>query len=110
MRANLGNDAISIHNDFEIIKGDQAPSYSTIQRWVKHFKEGKQKLKDKARSGRPIIATANKNIELVRNVIDDNPSCFYDEIEAQTLLSRGTIQNTIHNELMLKKIVSRFVP
>jgi hypothetical protein len=34
---------------------------------------------------------------------------FMDEIEAQTLLSRGKIQNTIHNELMLKKIVSRFV-
>ena len=110
MRVNLGNDAISIHNDFKIVKRDQAPSYSTIQRWVKHFKEGEQQLKDKPRSGRPITATTKTNIELVRNVIDDNPYCSYDEIEAQTSLSRGTIQNIIHNELKLKKIASRFVP
>ena len=110
MRVNLGNDAISIHNDFKIVKRDQAPSYSTIQRWVKHFKEGEQQLKDKPRSGCPITATTKTNIELVRNVIDDNPYCSYDEIEAQTSLSRGTIQNIIHNELKLKKIASRFVP
>ena len=110
MRVKLGNNAISIHNEFKIVKVDQAPSYSTIQRWVKHFKEGKQQLKDKARSGRPITATTRTNIELVRNVIDDNPYCSYDEIEAQTSLSRGTIQNIINNELKLKKIVSRFVP
>jgi transposase len=56
MRVKLGNDAISIHNEFKIVKVDQAPSYSTIQRWVKHFKEGKQQLKDKAPSGRRITA------------------------------------------------------
>ena len=31
------NNAISIHNDFKIVKVDQASFYSTIQRWVKHF-------------------------------------------------------------------------
>ena len=78
MCVKLGDDAISIHNDFKIVKGDQAPSYSTIQRWVKHLKEGKQQLKDKARSGRPITATTKTNIKLVRNGIDDNPYCSYD--------------------------------
>ena len=110
MRVKLGCDAISIHKDFKIVKGDQAPSYSTICKWVKYFKAGGENLKDRERSGRPITATIDSNIELVRNVIEDNPYITYDEIEAQTSLSRGTIQKIIHDNLKLRKITSRFVP
>ena len=46
----------------------------------------------------------------MRSVIEVNPWCSYDEIEAKTLLSRGTIFNIIHDCLKLKKVTSRWVP
>ena len=48
-------------------------------------------LKDKHRKGRPITETIHANIERVRVVIENDPWCTYDEIEAETALSRGTI-------------------
>lgn len=39
-----------------------------------------------------------------------NPWCSYDEIEAETSLSRGTIFNIIHDCLKMNKVTSRWVP
>ena len=95
---------------FKTVRGYQGPSFATVARWVKHFKDGNQSLHDEPRCGRPITATTDSNIELVRSIIEDNPYCTYDEIEAQSNLSRGTIQTIIHDCLQLRKIASRYVP
>ena len=87
-----------------------ATSMSTIQRWFKHFESVNRSLEDQHRSGCPITETSKSNINRVQKVIEDNPYCTYDEIEALTSLSRGTIQNIIHNSLNLKKLTSRWMP
>ena len=46
---------------------------------------------------------------MVGAFIKDNPYCSYDEIEAETQLSRGSIYNIIHESLKMKKITSRWV-
>ena len=109
MRIKLGNDATSIHNDFKSVKGSLATSYSTVLKCVNHFKNGLETLNDAPRIGHTITATIDSNIQLVRDVILDNPYCSYDEIEAQTLLTRETIERIIHDNLQMRKITSRFV-
>ena len=59
--------------------------------------------KDKHRKGRPITETKHANIERVRAVIENDLWCIYDEIEAETPLSRGTIEAIIHEHLKMKK-------
>ena len=81
-----------------------------MTRWFNQFKRGVDDLKDKHRKGRPITETIHANIERVRAVIENDPWCTYDEIEAQTTLSRGTIEAIIHEHLKMKKLVSRWVP
>lgn len=110
MRFMLGSDARSIHNDFVAVLTDNAPGYSTVARWIQHFKQGRENLKDEQRIGRPITEKTAVNIERVRLVIQDNPYSTFDEIEAETSLSRGTIQTIIHDCLEMKKITSRWVP
>ena len=110
MRHKLGFDATSIHTDFATVLGNQAPSYRTVARWVSKFKDGLEDLEDEPRPGRPITAQTNINIEKVREVIEINPWSTFDEIEAETLLSRGTIQTIMHDVLKLKKLTSRWVP
>ena len=90
MRFKLGLDARSIHTDFITVLGDQAPSYSTVARWVVRFKQGLEGLDDEERVGRPITMTTQANIELVRAVINTNPFSTYDDIEAETSLCRDT--------------------
>ena len=40
----------------------------------------------------------------------EDPHSTYNEIEAFTSLSRGTIYNIIHEHLKLRKVVARWVP
>ena len=84
MRVKLGPNAATIQNDFKQVYGDKALSYATVARWVKIFRGGIERTKDALRSGRPRTAVVNLNIDLVRNVIEDNPYCTYDEIEVQS--------------------------
>ena len=104
---------ISINEIFKELKSaipDSSLSLSTVTRWFNHFKSGNESLKDLPRPGRPITASTQPNIDLVRNIIQVNPWCSYDEIEAETLLSRATIFNIVHDCLKLKKVTSRWVP
>lgn len=110
VRVKLGIDCQTIFKELKTAISDHAPSLRTVQRWFKHFKGGNEVLKDKPRSGRPITGITKENIRRVNDVIEDDPWCSYDEIEAETSLSRGTIFNIIHDHLKLKKVTSRWVP
>lgn len=97
MRVKLGNYALSIFNDFKTVRGDQGPSFATVARWVKHFKDANQSLHDEPRCGRPITATTDSNIELVRSIIEYKLHCTNDEIEAQANMCLKNINSIIHD-------------
>ena len=83
------------------------PSLSTLTIWINQFKSGLDDLKDKHRKGRPITETIHANIERVRAVIENDSLWTYDEIEAETNLSRGTLEKIIHEDLKMKKLAFR---
>ena len=107
IRTELGIDYKTIFHELKSVRPDEAPSLMTVFNWFKHFKQGNQRLEDKQRSGCPITETIKDNIERVRTLIEEGPWCTYDEIEAETSLSRGTIHTIIHDHLKKKKITSR---
>ena len=74
------------------------------------FKDGRQEIEDLARLGRLIVETLSPNIQPVINAIEQDPYINYDELEAETSLSRGTLEIIIQDHLKLKKITSHWVP
>ena len=101
---------IALNEIFKELKAalpDNAPSLSTVTRWFKKYKQGSEDINDKPRQGRPITETTPVNIDKVRAVIENDPWCSYDEIEAETSLSRGTIQTIIHEHLKMRKLIDR---
>lgn len=109
-RTILGLKATAIHEELITAYGDKIISYPTVLKWWKLFNVGDMELEDKPRSGRPVTATTEENIQEVQRIIDEDPHCTYDDIEEETSLSHGTINNIIHNHLELRKITSRWVP
>jgi len=67
-------------------------------------------LEDDPRSGRPISKATQENIDLVRQLIDEDPHSTYEDIEGETGLSHGTVFTIIHQHLQKQKISSRWVP
>jgi len=110
IRCILGVSPKNIWKELKSALNKQSPTYAFVTKWVRLFKSGKKEVEDAPRSGRPITATIDANIDQVRSVIEDDPNSTFDEIEAATSLSRGTISAIIHDHLKLRKITSRWVP
>jgi transposase len=91
IRTILEIDPKTIHEELATALGSNAPSYQTIARWTKRFREGREDVNDDPRSGRPVSELTDENIELVRQVIIDDLHATYDDIIAETFLSHGTI-------------------
>ena len=108
MRFKLACDATSIHNDFVVVYGDKEPS--TITKRIREFKGGSTNVDDNLRSGAPIIGLTEANIKSVRSKIDDNPYLKYDELDALTLLSRGSLERILVDFFKLRKVASRYKP
>lgn len=109
-RTNLGEKPTPIYQDLVTLHGDQAPAYSTVARWAKLTRDGRMDIEDQPREGRPVTSTTTENIELVQSLIEADPHSTYDDIEAETTLSRGVIEIIIHKHLKMKKVASRWVP
>ncbi|CAF1346565.1 unnamed protein product [Rotaria sordida] len=99
-----------IHNELFTVSGDEAPSFRTIAKWSKFFREGREGIEDEERPGRPITETTFENIEQVHSIINDDPYITIEELQAQTDLSHGTIQRIISDRLNLRKIAARYIP
>ena len=110
VRNKLGVEPKMIHNELKLFDSVHAPSLKTIYNWIKDFNNNRESLEDKPRSGRPISESTPQNIELVRNVIEENPYINYEKIQAETFLSYGTVQTIVKDKLKMKKIASRWVP
>jgi len=66
-------------------------------------------IEDEPRPGRSVSKTSEENTQLVKSIIDEDPHVTYDNIEAETSLSHGTISTITHAHLKLRKITSRWV-
>jgi len=110
VRAALNIPPRTIHNELTSTYGDLAPCLRTVERWSKLFREGREEIEDKPRSGRPITETTFENIERIRLLIDDDPYLTIEELEYETGLSHGTIHRIIADQLNMRKITARYVP
>ena len=110
IRTILGINPKTIHEELATALGPKAPSYPTVVMWARRFREGREDVNDDPRFGRPVSELTDENIELVREVINNDPHSTYDDIIAETFLSHGTIERIIHDCLKMKKITSRWVP
>ncbi|CAF4666472.1 unnamed protein product, partial [Rotaria sp. Silwood2] len=99
-----------IHDELNYVYGDEAPGLSTIERWSKLFREGREEIEDKEQPGRPITETTTGNIEQIRLLIDDDPYITIEGIQERTNLSYGTVQRIIGDHLNLRKITARYIP
>lgn len=106
----LNESAVSIHNKLLLAHGESAYSYSAVVWWVSNFKAGRSNVEDDPRCGAPISKTNSHNVKLVESLIEENRRITYDILEAQTSLSRGTLERIIHDHLGFKKRASRWVP
>lgn len=90
--------------------GNEAPSKATIYRWFAEFQRERDSLSDALREGRPKSAVSPENIDAVRELIKEDRHVTYEQIQASLSISGTAIQTILHEELWLRKLISRWGP
>ena len=90
-------DPKTIHEELVTAWRVSAPSYTTVTRWAKRFRERREDVNDHPLSAYPLSEFAGENIQLLREVISNDRHSTYDEIVAETSLSHVTIEQIIHD-------------
>ncbi|CAH1974498.1 unnamed protein product [Acanthoscelides obtectus] len=88
------------------IRRVKPPHQSTISPWYEEFKRGRVSLSDDSRVGAPKTAVTQENVDAVRKLIIADRR----EIEASLKISKTSIQKILHEELGVRKSVSRWIP
>ncbi|CAH2002699.1 unnamed protein product [Acanthoscelides obtectus] len=90
--------------------GNEAPHHSTISRWYGEFKHGRVSLSADPRVGAPKTAVTQQNFDAVRKLIIEDRHVANREIEVSLKISKTSIQKILHEELGVRKLVSRWIP
>jgi len=105
-----GKGAKEIHDRMVAVYSEAAPSYSTVTRWNKEFRHGRESLDDDPRSGRPSTATSDDVVARVEGMILENRRVKVEEIATEVGVSHGSVSAIIHDHLAMTKVSARWVP
>jgi hypothetical protein len=87
-----GHSAVAATRNICRIEGAGTVKESTCRRWFAKFRTGKEGLRDKNRSGRPLAY----NLEDFRQTIEGNPRTNVRSLATELLVSKSTIWNHLH--------------
>ena len=87
IRTILQIDPETIHEELETALGPSVSSYTTVTRWAKRFREERENTNDDPPSASPLSEFTAENLQLVRQVISNDPHSTYHETIAETSLS-----------------------
>lgn len=96
--------------DFQNTLGTSAPSNATVYNWYNEFKRGRTSTQDAERSGRPVEVTTPENIQKIHRMVLNDRKLKLNEIAETMRMSHGTVYTILHEQLGMKKLLSRWVP
>lgn len=77
---------------------------------MSEFHRGHVLLSDEVRQGRPAAAVADKHINAVWLMIENENHTTYDSIQASLGIGRSLVQEILHDHLSITKVCARWVP
>ena len=108
--AKLGTNASETFRLMQQVYGDDCLSRANVFLWHKRFLEGRERLEDDNREGRPISARTPEMIEKVRDFIANDRNASLKMMEGALNISRETIRTILHEDLGKTKACGKFVP
>ena len=82
-------------------------NYSTVTRWCKNFRQGRDSIVDAPKSGRFTDAVTDNSLRAVEKLIMDDSKIKIAEIVLEFNMSTGSIENIIHGYLDKTKVSAR---
>ena len=90
--------------------GCAAMSCANVYRWYACFRDGREDVKDDARSGRPSTARTDKNVESVHRLLTEDRRTILQVIADRLNTGKETVRQIVTIDLGKRRICTRFVP
>jgi len=90
--------------------GSAAMSRAIVYRWYARFRDGREEVKDDARSGRPSTARIDENMESVRRLLTEDRLTTLQMIADRLNIGKEAVRWIVTEDLGKRKICARFVP
>ena len=84
--------------------GSAAMSRAIVYRWYARFRDGREDVKDDARSGRPSTARTDENVESVRRLLTEDRRTTLKMIADRLNIGKETVRRIVTEDLGKRKI------
>ena len=85
-------------------------SQKNVYKWYRDFKEGRERVDDLQRSGRPSTSIHDQNINKIKEIVLVNRRLTIRELVDMGGISFGSVQTILKDHLALRRVKSRLVP
>ncbi|XP_012920488.1 putative uncharacterized protein FLJ37770 isoform X2 [Heterocephalus glaber] len=105
----LNKSASETHHLLKEAYGDEVMSRARVFDWHKRFKEGREDVRDDARSGRPVTHRTDENIQKVRNLVCSNRQLTVRMMAEELNLDKETVRLILKENLNMRKISAKVI-
>jgi transposase len=100
-----------VHHALVEVWHDEAPGYSTVARWMSDYaSERRETFEDATRSGRPISASKNDSIAVVRETVLQDPRLSTRAISDLIGIPQKTVWRILSVQLQMRRLAAYWVP
>ncbi|XP_026320722.1 protein GVQW3-like [Hyposmocoma kahamanoa] len=105
----LGKNTVETNEMIKQAFKDKALSESSVRKWHKMFRDGREEVTDEARSGRPSTSRTDENVDRVRQLLNEDRRQGV-RLIAQTLnIAKSTVHRIVTEELHIAFFVSKYL-
>lgn len=105
-----GLSAKDIHKEMSPVYGEKCLSRKAVYNWVEKFSQGRSKVVDDRRSGRPVQISTDATLRRVEEMIRTDRRVTIDSIATAIGCSHGLAYELMHDRLNFRKVCARWVP
>ncbi|XP_006865070.1 PREDICTED: putative uncharacterized protein FLJ37770-like [Chrysochloris asiatica] len=89
--------------------GDEVMSRARVFDWHKRFKEGREDVRDDARSGRPVTHRTDENIQKVKDLVCSNRQLTVRMMAEELNLDKETVRLILKENLNMRKVSAKVI-
>ncbi|XP_030873361.1 protein GVQW3 [Leptonychotes weddellii] len=105
----LNKSASETHHLLKEAYGNEVMSRARVFDWHKRFKEGREDVRDDARSGRPVTHRTDENIQKVKDLVCSNRRLTVRMMAEELNLDKETVRLILKENLNMRKVSAKVV-
>ncbi|XP_021560347.1 protein GVQW3 isoform X2 [Neomonachus schauinslandi] len=105
----LNKSASETHHLLKEAYGNEVMSRARVFDWHKRFKEGREDVRDDARSGRPVTHRTDENIQKVKDLVCSNRRLTVRMMAEELNLDKETVRLILKENLNMRKVSAKVI-